>query len=124
MARLTLVLLAFVVTPLASCLEGASIPVRNVRDVAHDITPINTELQRLVVENPNLVRVGTEFRVRIYHESQREPVHVSLEHVYVPPQMSENHTIDLTPFCGEAPETCGEYRAHAVLLNTYWLSDR
>lgn len=122
MARLTIVVLAFVAAPLAGCLDF-SVPQRNIQAVSHDVIPVSDAMQRLETDNPNRARVGSQFRIRIFRDGQQEPVHTATEHVYNPPQMRGVHNIDLTPYCGDAPDTCGEYRAHAVLLDTYWLAN-
>ena len=58
---------------LVTACDAARIPNRNVNDVSHEVSPVNDTLHHLVVNNPNMVRVGSEFRIRIFQEGQREP---------------------------------------------------
>lgn len=123
------------VVGLAACDPG-SIPNRNVNDVSHEMRTLNETNHQLVVRNPNNVRVGSEFRIRIFREGQRPPLQESVEHVYVSPMMEGTLDIDVSALCGDAaptgsgegsadagPVPCSELSAHAVLLQTYWLAD-
>ena len=76
MARLTIVVLAFVAAPLAGCLDF-SVPQRNIQAVSHDVIPVTDAMQRLETDNPNRARVGSQFRIRIFRDGQREPVHTA-----------------------------------------------
>lgn len=109
--------------------DPASIPNRNVRDVSAETRAVTAEIWQLVVDNPNDVRVGSEFHVRVFAEGRRAPVADRIEHVYVAPAMENVLSIDVSPYCdgsadpAEGMPACEDLRVDAVLLETYWLSD-
>lgn len=125
--------------------DPGTIPNRNVNDVSHETRVLNAANHQLVVHNPNNVRVGTEFRIRVFQDGVRPPIRESVEHVYVPAMMDGTLEVDLSDLCdpdAEPPGTeffpttgsgdgsgaervpnCDELRIHAVLLQTYWLAD-
>lgn len=113
-----------------ACDPGA-IPNRNVSDVTHEVRALTDTTRQLVVDNPNAVRVGSEFHIRVFAEGVREPVADYVEHLYIPPNMESTLDIDVSTWCGgtaqgsgaEALPACADLRADAVLLQTYWMAD-
>lgn len=113
-----------IISTLAACDPGM-IPNRNVRDVSTEVVRLADEVAAVSFSNPNNVRVGAQVRVRIFEDGRREPIHSYVAHAYVPPQMGTELPIELASWCGgdDAP-ACASLRPHAVLLETYWLSDQ
>lgn len=79
--------------------DPGSIPNRNVNDVSHEVRTLNATNHQVVVRNPNGVRVGAEFKLRIYREGQRPPIREQIEHVYVAPRMEHTISVDLSDLC-------------------------
>jgi hypothetical protein len=118
----------------AALLVACEAPVNgNVSDVSHEVVPLNEETFRVDVANPNHVRVGSRFNVRIYwYDDGRNPEQ-RLEHAYIGPRNSGSLTVH-TGGCEAAPEwipesesaaddvpTC-DIRVTATLLETYFLA--
>lgn len=116
-----------------SCDPG-QIPNRNVRDCSHSVEELNETHDKVIVSNPNNVRVGTEWRVRIMRRGQQGIFREEVEFLYIPAQQDGFIDVDFSDLCGAntpAPEgsgeaeeiPCEELYAHAVMLQTYWLAD-
>ncbi len=73
------------------------------RDVSVEVQPVNEDTFNIAFHNPNHVRVGVQFRLRIYRWSGQEP-ESSLENAYVGPGATVYHSVR-TRGCGEAPPT-------------------
>ncbi len=70
-------------------------------DVSITVEPVNEDTFNIAFRNPNHVRVGVQFRLRIYRWSGQEP-ETSLENVYVGPGNTDYFTVR-TGGCGEPP---------------------
>ena len=92
----------------------------NVRDVSHEVVPLNDATFNLEVDNPNHVDVGARFNVRIYRFGE---VSEELITVYVSPRNKRTHTVN-TDGCGEPPEGVDpsecNLRVTATLMETFW----
>jgi len=66
------------------------------------VVQLSEDRFRIDFDNPNRVRVGVQFRLRIYRWDGQEP-EVELVHVYVPPNNTVSHNVP-TGGCGERPE--------------------
>jgi hypothetical protein len=115
--------LAIAALLLAGCLEEVTFPQRTVNDVSFEVREESQTLHHLVIDNPNNVRVGARFTIRVFREGQVEPVYTGTEAIYAPPRMPTVETVDVSPYCADDPSTCGELRVRAVLRETYWLAD-
>ena len=82
----------------AACDPG-SIPNRNVNDVTFEVRELNDTTHQVVVDNPNAVRVGAEFKLRIYREGQRPPIDERIEHIYVAASIEDTIDVDLSSLC-------------------------
>lgn len=117
---------------LLACDPG-QIPNRNVRDCSHRVEELNETMDKVIVSNPNNVRVGTEWTIRIMRRGMRGIHRESVEFLYIAPQQDGVIDVDFSDLCGDntphegsgeaEPISCSELYAHAVMLQTYWLAD-
>jgi hypothetical protein len=108
---------------LGGCLEEVTFPQRTVNDVSFEVREESQTLHHLHVDNPNNVRVGARFTIRVFRDGQVEPVYTGTEAIYAPPRMPTVETVDVSPYCADDPSTCDALRVTAVLRETYWLAD-
>lgn len=108
---------------MTGCLEDVSFAQRTVNDVSFEVREESQTLHHIVVDNPNNVRVGARFTVRVFREGQVEPVFTGSQALYAPPRTGTVESFDVSEYCADDPSTCGEYRVRAVLRETYWVAD-
>lgn len=114
--------------------DPGQIPNRNTRDCSHTVQELNETTDKVVVSNPNNVRVGTEWTIRVMRRGMQGIHREEVEFLYIAPQQDGYIDVDFSELCGEntpAPEgsgeaeqiPCEELYAHAVMLQTYWIAD-
>ncbi|MFT6395540.1 MAG: hypothetical protein ACJAYU_000282 [Bradymonadia bacterium] len=133
MRILTFLSAGLIAGSLLACDPG-TIPNRNTNDCSHEITELTDTIDKVTVSNPNNVRVGTEWRIRIMPRGEQGILRESVEHLYIAAMQDGVIDVDFSDLCGEnTPEgegsgetgqtACEDLYAHAVMLQTYWIAD-